>query len=297
LKDRYEGYGIVNPDAAIEAVTLAYGGESFSASTTGAPADRRAWGRKMNIPAGRTLALVLDVPDTADYDVHVYDALAGAKGRPVLRAWSDRAGLGTDEELTWTPTALAGANVYVFVKRIAGSGAFTLTGTTFVCGNGSLEPGEECDDANVLGGDCCSVTCQLEANGTACGLDGACSAGVCMMPDGGAPDAGEDAQADAGPPPSDAGDPGDGVVDAGSSQQDASTPSLEEHVLAARGSGCSCRTLPERDATSTFAGGLVLALTMASSVRARRRRPSPASPERERESHTRHAHLAAHLPR
>ena len=75
---------MVNPDAAIEAVTLAYGGESFTASTAGGRADRRAWGRKMTVPAGRTLELSLDVDPTADYDLHIYEATPGVKGRPVL---------------------------------------------------------------------------------------------------------------------------------------------------------------------------------------------------------------------
>lgn len=32
-----------------------------------------------------------------------------------------------------------------------------------VCGNGVLDPGEQCDDANVAPGDCCSPNCQIEA--------------------------------------------------------------------------------------------------------------------------------------
>ena len=83
------------------------------------------------------------------------------------------------------------------------------------CGNGVLDPGEQCDDANFLDGDCCSATCSLDAFGTSCtgsdvcleyACDGAgscvaggpsaascddglfcngvdtCSAGVCMSP-------------------------------------------------------------------------------------------------------------------
>jgi cysteine-rich repeat protein len=53
------------------------------------------------------------------------------------------------------------------------------------CGNGSMDPGEQCDDGNRLGGDCCSATCQLESNGSPCDdgslctqLD-ACSEGSC----------------------------------------------------------------------------------------------------------------------
>jgi len=31
-----------------------------------------------------------------------------------------------------------------------------------VCGNGTLDAGEQCDDGNTADGDGCSATCQLE---------------------------------------------------------------------------------------------------------------------------------------
>jgi cysteine-rich repeat protein len=37
-----------------------------------------------------------------------------------------------------------------------------------VCGNGVLDPGEDCDDGNTLPGDCCSPTCTFEPAGSAC---------------------------------------------------------------------------------------------------------------------------------
>src|SRR2546427_275759 len=36
------------------------------------------------------------------------------------------------------------------------------------CGDGTLDPGEQCDDGNNLNGDCCSASCQFEAAGTVC---------------------------------------------------------------------------------------------------------------------------------
>lgn len=40
-----------------------------------------------------------------------------------------------------------------------------------LCGNGILgdDPSEQCDDNNNVAGDCCSPTCQFEANGASCG--------------------------------------------------------------------------------------------------------------------------------
>ena len=36
------------------------------------------------------------------------------------------------------------------------------------CGDGVLDLGEQCDDGNLIDGDCCSSTCQLETTDTVC---------------------------------------------------------------------------------------------------------------------------------
>src|SRR5881396_259522 len=55
-----------------------------------------------------------------------------------------------------------------------------------ICGNGFLDPGEQCDDGNTLDGDCCSSTCQFEPAGAPCASPTPCltattcdGAGVC----------------------------------------------------------------------------------------------------------------------
>ena len=44
------------------------------------------------------------------------------------------------------------------------------------CGNGLLDPGEECDDGNLASGDCCSAACQLE---TTCPDNDPCTDDLC----------------------------------------------------------------------------------------------------------------------
>lgn len=65
-----------------------------------------------------------------------------------------------------------------------------------LCGNGTHDGGEQCDDGNIAGGDCCSSTCAFEGAGSDCDSDGdACTdadscdgAGTCIpgspLPDG-----------------------------------------------------------------------------------------------------------------
>jgi len=67
------------------------------------------------------------VPTTADYDLYLYSQTPDAKGNPVILAASTAAGLGTDEAIEFVPTASETA--YLFVKRVAGDGMWSLTGT------------------------------------------------------------------------------------------------------------------------------------------------------------------------
>jgi cysteine-rich repeat protein len=170
-KDLYEGYGLVNPDAAIEATTIPY--TDFTDSASGTPDGRRAWGRRVTLDHGRTARFNLTVPQTGDFDLYLYDSVPGPQGNPTLLAASDRAGLGVAEKLTYT--AAKDSLLYLFVKRVSGTGTFSIDSTNFECGNGTLDPGEECDDGNVAKGDCCSPTCQLEQDGTSCDDGNVCT--------------------------------------------------------------------------------------------------------------------------
>jgi cysteine-rich repeat protein len=51
-----------------------------------------------------------------------------------------------------------------------------------LCGNGAIDPGEQCDDGNGADGDCCTAECQVPAtcdDGDACTSGDVCGNGVC----------------------------------------------------------------------------------------------------------------------
>jgi cysteine-rich repeat protein len=97
------------------------------------------------------------------------EALAAFLGQPAAGDW------------TLTVADTAGGDV----GSLEGWGLEVCT----KCGNGTVDPGEVCDDGNAADGDCCSSSCQTAApNGTACDDPHACTiAGACL---GGACDGG-----------------------------------------------------------------------------------------------------------
>ena len=58
-------------------------------------------------------------------------------------------------------------------------GAVSPAPALAICGDTILEAGEQCDDGNTLGGDCCSATCQFEGLGSACDADACNTGGSC----------------------------------------------------------------------------------------------------------------------
>jgi PKD repeat protein len=127
-KDQQEGYGMINPDAAVEAVTLSYLiGTTVNDTLGGAVTDKRVWARSLQLPAGQQFSANLDVPGTGDFDLHLYSRTPSAYGTPVLIASSTAAGNGVDESLSFTPTATT--NLILVVKRISGNGTFSLLGS------------------------------------------------------------------------------------------------------------------------------------------------------------------------
>jgi PKD repeat protein len=126
-KDLYEGYGMINADAAVEAVSLAYANGTVATSSLGpSVTDRRVWARSVNLLAGRNFSVTLTNPVTGDFDLYLYSATPSAYGTPVLLAASTQAGNGANETLNYTAASDQGA--LLVVKRVSGSGTFSLLG-------------------------------------------------------------------------------------------------------------------------------------------------------------------------
>jgi PKD repeat protein len=123
-KDQFEGYGMINADAAVEAVAQSLSLGTNSSSLGPNATDRRVWARQVNLNAGEKLAVHLAVPTGADYDVYLYSFTPGLYGKPVILASSTLLGPSVDESLGYeSPTNTA---AFLVVKRIFGSGNFDL---------------------------------------------------------------------------------------------------------------------------------------------------------------------------
>ncbi len=142
-KDISEGFGRMNVDAAVETVAFQYTlGTSVGTAFGSNPFDRKAWGRHVFLTGSVPHAFTLTVPGGADYDLYLYrdawtdDATTsgGSIGDPIIAVKSTSATLGGTEVVTFTPTTTG--LYYLVVKRVSGSGSFSLDSAppSFACG-------------------------------------------------------------------------------------------------------------------------------------------------------------------
>lgn len=124
-KDQYEGFGMINPDAAIEAGTLTFTPGTTANDTFGATlTDKRAWARKVTLAANQKLSPTLTNPAGGDFDLYLYSNTPTAYGTPSLLASSTTATNGGTENFTYSATSAT--TVLLVVKRVSGSGSFSL---------------------------------------------------------------------------------------------------------------------------------------------------------------------------
>lgn len=126
-KDPNEGYGIVNPDAAVEAVYLDYSiGSTVSETLGSGPTDRRAWARTVTLQGGKTYDLTLTNPSSGDFDLYLYSAEASPTGTPQILASSTQAGVRVSSESISGLTYQSDTKAILVVKRVSGYGTFTI---------------------------------------------------------------------------------------------------------------------------------------------------------------------------
>jgi len=130
-KDEYEGYGMLNVDAAIEGGTVAYtAGDTVNETLGGSDTARRAWARKVRLISGIAFDPALSVPAGADFDMYLYSFTPSAYGTATILDSSTNTSTGADESINYTPGSSADA--LLVVKCVSGSGTFSLTSTAVI---------------------------------------------------------------------------------------------------------------------------------------------------------------------
>jgi cysteine-rich repeat protein len=118
------------------------------------------------VPPGSTADLLAETHDglvstcTTDIDtvIYVYDA------NGVQLGYDDQGGVGGCSLIN--VYGLVPGDYYVQVRPYSGGATYDyslqLTPTFYLCGDGNLDAGEQCDDGNTVNGDGCSASCRLE---------------------------------------------------------------------------------------------------------------------------------------
>src|SRR5262249_50307110 len=132
--------------------------------------------------------IVVDVNTPVSFDVSATDPDSGdtvtlnAAGLPVGAMMTP--GLPTTSPspvgstFDWTPTSAQAGDYVVTFTATDNSNQQALCAVTIrvldLCGNGVVDSGEQCDDGNTTGGDCCTADCRFESSGSSCQASNPC---------------------------------------------------------------------------------------------------------------------------
>jgi len=130
-KDVHEGYGKINPDAAIDAImnqmaiNTTFYNQSLYSIPTNDESKPYCWARKIYLPRD-FYNITLQVPQNADFDLFIYEYQGNQYGEPTYQLRRINETLGEDEvAIDWFPPS---DNYYfVVVKGVNGSGMFNLS--------------------------------------------------------------------------------------------------------------------------------------------------------------------------
>jgi hypothetical protein len=126
-KDDVEGYGRVNPDAALDAYLYSLPiGTTYIETLNNGTYGRKAGARHLTLLSGTQYNFTLEIPDNADFDLYLYDGNPTTKGEPILLDKSVNTTLGGLEQIMFTPSSTK--SYYIVVKYMTGyGGQFKIT--------------------------------------------------------------------------------------------------------------------------------------------------------------------------
>ncbi len=130
-KDIQEGYGRINPAAAIQAVTTSFdfSGSAPSAylwgQNSGPMNATRCWATKVLLNQSYVYNFTLVNPGTGDFDLYLYQLTPSSTGDPVIYRRSTNAGMGINEIISDFAVP-ANGYYYLVIKAVGGEGTWTL---------------------------------------------------------------------------------------------------------------------------------------------------------------------------
>ena len=125
VRDLIEGFGKVHADAAIEAFLTKYTAGSIATdSLSSEPSGKQSWARSVNLKALIEFTAGIEMNGTADYDLYLYDPSVDVASGTGILVKSVTNGVGLPENIIYTPAS--DMTAYIVVKRVSGSGSFTL---------------------------------------------------------------------------------------------------------------------------------------------------------------------------
>ncbi len=124
-RDLIEGFGKIHGDAAIEAFLTKYTAGSIASDSLGSlPSDKQSWARRVELKALIEFTAGIEMDGSADFDLYLYDPSVNVATATGILTKSVTNGVGLPENILYTPAS--DMTAYLVVKRVSGSGSFTL---------------------------------------------------------------------------------------------------------------------------------------------------------------------------
>jgi subtilisin family serine protease len=120
IKDRIEGYGRINADAAIEALKLTMlPGNQYNTQFGVESYRKKAWARGIALTSGVQYTFQLALPPQGIFDLYLYQRSPDSEGEPVIASKTLASSKGEKVQLVYTPDK--SDTFYVVAKWVAGS--------------------------------------------------------------------------------------------------------------------------------------------------------------------------------